>query len=119
MKTLIFLLLSLQCAAQTLTLHEGAGTNPKHFECLGRESGWVEVWIGQMPLNGQILKVWFDNWDEIESIEISLTDLDGNKRAIGLPSKTANERWYGCLSTKVSIAGDWIRWEYKIKLKKA
>jgi len=119
MKTLIFLLLSLQCASQTLTFHEGAGTNPKHFESIGRESGWVEVWIGQMPKNGPILRVWFPYWDEIESIELSLTDWHGNKRSIGFPKPTIKNGWYGCLANNSNMAGDWIRWEYKIKLKKA
>ena len=119
MKTLIFLLLSLQCAAQSLTFHEGAGTNPKHLESLGRESGWVEVWVGPMAFDGQVLKIYFDYWKEIESVELKVYGFDKVQfGTVEMNTKTPADAWVG-VATLAKPAGFGIKVKYTVNFKKA
>jgi hypothetical protein len=119
MKTILLLFLPFATYCQTVTFHDGAGINPFHIERLGPESGFVQLWVGPMAKKGEILKVWFDNWEQIDKIEITLIDWDGAHRSVGYPKNRKNENWYGCYANIPNKIGDYIRWEYKITLKKA
>ena len=115
----ILFFLPLIASAQTLTFHEGAGINPKHIESLGYDSGWVDVWVGPMAKDGDIIRIHLEDWGQIERIDIVLYGMGNVQHGYFNPKSTKPEHgWFGCNGLARS-AGHWIRIEYKAKRKKA
>ena len=74
MKTLILLLLSLQCAAQTptLTIGPGAGKEPIVLFSGGQDFSVVDITVGYGATNGSILTIDISEGGEVESVEYSM-----------------------------------------------
>ena len=133
MKTLLFLFLCTTAFAQnpmytvgrsagqgpTLILCSGAGTNPTHYEVLGHEHGTVGVIVGQMSAGTQVLKIQFDNYKEIESIDVTLYGFGRPQRAtVDFTPKNRENAWVGISATPKEY-GFWIMVDYKVNFKRA
>ena len=70
MKALIFLLLSLQRAAQNITIGPCAGENPLLVFSGGPEFGEVQMVVGENPIDGEYFSVWHGEGQSILTIEI-------------------------------------------------
>ncbi len=111
------LFLPLFAQAQTISFHEGAGLNPRHIESLGPDYGWVELWVGPMAIDGQVLKIVVERWDEVEKIEVRSFFVKYSQGAIN-PTSIEKQQWIGFQVRGVE-QGDFIRFEYTVKRKKA
>lgn len=123
MKVLLALILlhfgTPRCPAQCVTFHEGAGINPRHIESIGRDSGWVEYWAGPMAISGQVIKINFENWSEIENIFIECACDNGTIVADVIPNADSKNYWVGIQNTKAVQVGQSCRVSYIVKYKKA
>jgi len=117
MKTLFFLLLPISALCQSIEFFEGAGINPRHFESIGKDEGWVEWWAGPMAIqNGQVFKITLPEWEYIDTLFVFVYNSEGviNKGVI-TPKKNANGRnWFG-----IERGSPWGVVRYKVKRKKA
>lgn len=104
---------------EILTFHSGAGTNPKHIESIGPESGWVEFTIGAMSTPGQIMTLDFKNWQEIESVYVEYLHSNGSEIVSIKPLVGPKAQFVGIKHQKRLMAGIYGRFSYTVKLKRA
>lgn len=111
------LLLPFFAQSQTITFHEGAGLNPRHIESLGPDSGWVELWVGPMAMEGEVVRIVFPDPKEIDSIVVwSKSDREANTHTF-IPIISGNAAFLS--TTKGAELGRWINFSYSVKRKKA
>jgi len=125
MKILFFLLLPTSALCQSIEFFEAAGINPRHFESIGKDEGWVEYWLGPMTFqDGQVFKITLPEWESIDTIFVnSYNNLGPDPHYVIVPEKNAKgENWIGVFWTKkarFNILAPWCFYRYTVKRKKA
>jgi hypothetical protein len=121
MRVFTLLLIPFFTSAQRVEFFGGAGLNPWHIESIGADSGWVQVTVGPMAAEGEVLKVHIPQWESIDTV--NMVAFAGKQSIVAtLWVKKANgpeNDWFGYRCFPATNPGETIFFRYTVKRKRA